>query len=193
MLKTYTSALNLVCGLILPTLAKTIPRSTSSRLVPRSRTPMLSPASPRSSNFLNISTPVTIFFMVSRIPTISISSPTFTIPRSTLPVTTVPRPLMVNTSSMGIKNSLSMGRSGSGMYSSTESINSMILLFHSSSRPPVVSRLFKALPRVMGISSPGNLYSLSNSRISSSTRSRISSSSTISHLFMNTTILGTFT
>ena len=34
---------------------------------------------------------------VSRIPTISTSSPTFTIPRSTRPVTTVPRPEIENT------------------------------------------------------------------------------------------------
>jgi hypothetical protein len=37
------------------------------------------------------------------------------IPRSTRPVTTVPRPEMLNTSSMGIKNGLSMSRLGSGM------------------------------------------------------------------------------
>jgi hypothetical protein len=35
-------------------------------------------------------------------------------PRSTRPVTTVPRPLMENTSSMGIKKSLSTARSGMG-------------------------------------------------------------------------------
>jgi len=34
-------------------------------------------------------------FWVSRMPTISISSPTLTMPRSTRPVTTVPRPEMV--------------------------------------------------------------------------------------------------
>ena len=45
-------------------------------------------------------------------------------PCSTRPVTTVPRPVMVNTSSMGIMNGLSMSRSGSGMNSSTASISS---------------------------------------------------------------------
>src|SRR6266542_2471648 len=45
-LSTYTCALNSVCGVILPGLASTWPRSTSSRLVPRSSTPMLSPACP---------------------------------------------------------------------------------------------------------------------------------------------------
>ena len=64
---------------------------------------------------MNISTPVTTFFCVSRTPTISISSPTFTFPCSTRPVTTVPRPEIENTSSTGIKNGLSSARSGIGM------------------------------------------------------------------------------
>ena len=96
-------------------LHSTWPRSTSSRLVPRSRTPTLSPASPWSSSLRNISTPVHVVFTVSRIPTISISSPTFTTPRSMRPVTTVPRPEIENTSSIGIRNGLSFGRSGCGM------------------------------------------------------------------------------
>ena len=62
----------------------------------------------------------------TQIPTISTSSPTFTIPRSTRPVTTVPRPVIVNTSSIGIKNGLSISRVGSGMNVSTASINSKI-------------------------------------------------------------------
>ncbi len=111
----YTSALNFVCGVIDPGLATTCPRSTSSRLVPRSSTPTLSPACPSSNSLRNISTPVHTVFSVGRIPTISTSSPTFTIPRSTRPVTTVPRPEMLNTSSIGIKNGLSISRSGSGM------------------------------------------------------------------------------
>ena len=53
---------------------------------------MLSPATPSSRSFRNISTPVTTFLVVGLNPTISISSPTFTFPRSTRPVTTVPRP-----------------------------------------------------------------------------------------------------
>ena len=77
---------------------------------------MLSPARPSSSSFRNISTPVTTdFFVPSCIPTISISSPTFTIPRSTRPVTTVPRPVIVKMSSIGIRNGLSTGRGGVGM------------------------------------------------------------------------------
>ena len=63
----------------------------------------------------NISIPVTTVFAVAFRPTISISSPTFTIPRSTRPVTTVPRPEIENTSSIGIRNGRSFGRSGCGM------------------------------------------------------------------------------
>ncbi len=62
-------------------------------------------------------------FVVSFIPIISISSPTFTIPLSTRPVTTVPRPEIENTSSIGIKNGLSIGRSGSLKYPSMVSAN----------------------------------------------------------------------
>ena len=54
-------------------------------------------------------------FCVSLKPTISTSSPTFTMPRSTRPVTTVPRPEIVNTSSTGIRNGLSVSRTGVGM------------------------------------------------------------------------------
>ena len=43
-------------------------------------------------------------------PTISISSPGLTTPRSTRPVTTVPRPLIPKTSSIGIRNGLSTAR-----------------------------------------------------------------------------------
>src|SRR5471032_2714093 len=57
-----------------------------------------------SSCFLNISTPVTTVLRVSRKPTISTSSPTFTLPRSIRPVTTVPRPEIEKMSSIGIRN-----------------------------------------------------------------------------------------
>jgi hypothetical protein len=101
--------------LIAPGLLSTCPRSTSVFSTPRSRIPTLSPACPESSSLRNISTPVTIFFSVGLKPTISISSPTFTCPRSMRPVTTVPRPEIENTSSIGIMNGLSISRSGSGM------------------------------------------------------------------------------
>src|SRR4051812_13213993 len=52
-------------------------------------------------------------------PTISTSSPTLMTPVSTRPVTTVPRPEIENTSSIGIRNGLSSGRSGCGIQSST--------------------------------------------------------------------------
>jgi hypothetical protein len=48
-------------------------------------------------------------------PTISISSPTFTMPRSTRPVTTVPRPEIENTSSTGIRNGRRSRAAASGM------------------------------------------------------------------------------
>src|SRR3712207_4201290 len=73
---------------------------------------MLSPAVPSSSSLRNISTPVTTFFFDGPKPTISISSPTLTLPRSTRPVTTVPRPEIENTSSIGIRKGWSIGRSG---------------------------------------------------------------------------------
>ncbi len=76
---------------------------------------MLSPAWPWSSSLRNISTPVTTVLTVSFSPTISTSSPTRTMPRSMRPVTTVPRPEIENTSSIGIRNGLSIGRSGCGM------------------------------------------------------------------------------
>ena len=53
---------------MLALLAMTWPRSMSSRSMPRSRQPTLSPAWPESSSFLNISTPVTTTLRVSRMP-----------------------------------------------------------------------------------------------------------------------------
>ena len=46
---------------------------------------------------------------------ISTSSPTLMMPRSMRPVATVPRPLIENTSSIAIRNGLSMSRTGSGI------------------------------------------------------------------------------
>ena len=135
----------------------------------------------------NISTPVHTVFWVGRIPTISTSSPIWTMPCSTRPVTTVPRPVIENTSSMAIMNGLSMSRSGSGMYSSTAAINSNTWAAASASP----SSAFSADTRTTGTSSPGNSYSDSNSRTSNSTRSNSSSSSTVSTLFNATTIDGT--
>ncbi len=122
-------------------------------------------------------------------PTISISSPTFTLPRSTRPVATVPRPLIENTSSTGIRNGLSISRFGSGMKLSIASISFWIAGVPSSPVSP--SSAFSALPRMIGVSSPGKSYFDSSSRTSSSTRSSSSLSSTMSTLFMNTTMAGT--
>ena len=52
---------------------------------------------------------------------------TLTTPRSMRPVTTVPRPVIVKTSSTGMRNGLSTSRSGCGMAVSTASMSSMQL------------------------------------------------------------------
>ena len=119
------------------------------------------------------------------IPTISTSSDTCNTPRSTLPVATVPRPVIEKMSSIGIKKGLSVSRSGLGIHVSTASMSSMILSPHG---PLGSSRAIRAEPWMIGVSSPGKSYSFNNSRISMSTNSSNSSSSTISHLFMNTTM-----
>ena len=64
-----------------------------------------------------------MFFTPSRIPTISICSPAFSTPRSTRPVATVPRPVIVIVSSTGIRNGLSVSRVGVGMKASTAAIS----------------------------------------------------------------------
>ena len=98
-----------------PGTATTWPRSTSSRLVPRSSRPQFSPAHASSIDLWNISMPVTVVFCGSRMPRISTSELMGSLPRSTRPVTTVPRPVIVKTSSMGMRKGLSMSRSGVGM------------------------------------------------------------------------------
>ena len=73
-------------------------------------------ASPLSKILRNISTPVTVDVNFSSpIPRISTGSPVLHTPVSILPVATVPRPVIVNTSSTGIKNGLSTSRGGSSM------------------------------------------------------------------------------
>ena len=80
-------------------------------------------------------------------------------PRSTRPVATVPRPVIENTSSTGIRNGLSDARSGVGMYESTASISSK-MHWHSGVSfaflPAVsASSASSADPLMIGISSPG--------------------------------------
>ena len=75
----------------------------------------MSPARPSSRSLRNISTPVTTVFLSELKPTSAISSRTLMIPRSIRPVATVPRPVIENTSSTGIRNGLSISRFGCGM------------------------------------------------------------------------------
>src|SRR5581483_5462123 len=115
--------------------------------------------------------------------------PTRTRPRSIRPVTTVPRPVIENTSSTGSKNGLSTSPTGTGMSRSNASNNSHTFPTQRSSPP----NAFNADPRITGTSSPGYSYFANNSRTSNATNSTNSASSTKSHLFKNTTIAGTFT
>ena len=125
---------------------------------------------------------------------ISITSPTLTIPRSMRPVTTVPRPLMPNTSSTAIRNGWSIGRSGSGIHVSTAFISSQIGAYSGASGSVLVdSSACSAEPRTIGVLSPSKPFASSSSRSSSSTSSSSSSSSIMSHLFRKTTIRGTST
>ena len=116
---------------------------------------------------------------------ISTSSPTLMMPRSMRPVATVPRPLIENTSSIAIRNGLSMSRTGSGMYAveRVEQLADRLLPLR-----VAVERREAPRPRTTGALSPSNLYLLRSSRTSISTRSSISGSSTASHLFRNTTM-----
>ena len=74
----------------------------------------MSPAWTASSVLPNDSMPMATEATVSPSPTTSTGEPTASMPRSTAPVTTVPRPLIVSTFSMGIRNGSSKARSGSG-------------------------------------------------------------------------------
>ena len=112
-------------------------------------------------------------------------------PLSILPVATVPLPLIENTSSTGIRKGLSLSLTGTGIYSSNALIRSQIHL----ASPSASVGLFIALradPLMIGAFS-SNPFFFKTSLISSSTNSSSSGSETISHLFKNTTILGTLT
>src|SRR5258708_3653894 len=90
----------------------------------------------------------------------STSSPTFTTPRSTRPVATVPRPLIENTSSTAIKNGLSMSRTGSGIRLSSAVRSSSIDFSHFAA--PLSAR--SPAPRVTVARSPSHLYFVRNYR-----------------------------
>jgi len=163
-----------------------MPRSTSSFLVPRSSTPTLSPAWALSSSLRNISMAVAVVLRVSRRPTISTSDIVLMTPRSTRPVTTVPRPSMLNTSSMHIRKGLSCSRTGSG--TNVSRALSRLAMAASPSGVPAMAAV--ADPRMIGVLSPGKPYLLSRSMISISMSSRRSASAR-STLLRNTTMLGT--
>ena len=172
-----------------------MPLSRSSFSTPLNNKPTLSPACPSSNVLRNISTPVTTVLLISGFnPTISTSSPTFIFPRSILPVPTVPRPEIEKTSSTAIEKGLSISLFGSGINSSIVFINSVIgLHFGQSSFPQPQFIASNALPLIIGVLSPGNLYLVKRSLTSNSTKSKSSLSSTISTLFKKTTTAGTFT
>src|SRR3989442_31059 len=120
---------------MLPGFASTTPRSTSCFSTPPRRRPTLSPACPSSNSLRNISTPVTTDFLSDPNPTISTSSCTFTFPRSIRPVATVPRPVIENTSSTGIRNGFSTSRLGTGMFLPSAANSSSPLPTHAMSPP----------------------------------------------------------
>jgi hypothetical protein len=162
--------------------------------MPRSSRPTLSPATLRPTACGTFPRPCRPCSSFRADPTISIGSPFLTIPRSIRPVTTVPRPLIENTSSTDIMNGLSVSRFGSGMYSSTTRSSS--LMGHIPARSGRSRRCPSAClaePRTIGVVSPGKPCLLSSSRSSSSTSSSNSGSSIMSTLFRNTTMLGTST
>ena len=97
---------------------------------------------------------MTTVVSVSRIPTISTLSPVFTIPCSTRPVTTVPRPVIENTSSIGIRKSLSSARSGSGIVV-VQRLHQLVDARVRRIVAPESSKAFSAEPLMIGMSSPG--------------------------------------
>ena len=77
---------------------------------------MLSPAWPSSSSLRNISTPVQVVLVrVLDADDLDLFVADLDDAGSIRPVTTVPRPEIENTSSIGIRKSLSTGTVGSGM------------------------------------------------------------------------------
>ena len=99
----YSLALNFVCGVIEPGLPEP---DRAQHLHARRRAaeqPTLSPASPGPAACGTSQRPCTSSSRVL-MPTISTLVADFTMPRSTRPVTTVPRPEIENTSSIGIRN-----------------------------------------------------------------------------------------
>src|SRR5207247_200170 len=107
-------------------------------------------------------------------PSTSTTSVTFTSRRSIRPVATVPRPVIENTSSTGIRNGFSISPFGIGMFLSSAPNSSSTFPTHALS--PAIA--FKADPRITGMSSPGYSYFDNSSPTSRSTRSSSSASYT---------------
>ena len=110
-------------------------------------------------------------------------------PRSIRPVATVPRPVIENTSSTGIRNGLSISALRLRDVACPAPRSSSWITF-----PDPLSGSPLAAPSAPSRGSPacrrpGTCTALSSSRTSSSTRSSSSASSTMSHLFRNTTIV----
>ena len=98
--------------------------------------------------------PVTVVVVdFGRMPTISTVSLTLSDAALDLPVTTVPRPVIVKTSSIGMRNGLSMSRTGLGdrLVDRVHQLQRRLAL-HSASP----SSAFSAETRTTGRSSPGN-------------------------------------
>ncbi len=74
-------------------------------------------------------------------------------PRSIRPVTTVPRPEIENTSSIGSRNGWSTARSGVGIHSSTAAISFLIDSSPIAGSVPFIA--CSAEPGITGMSSPG--------------------------------------
>ena len=101
---TYTSAENLVCGVIAPGVsAKYLTTLNVFTLGAAQQDTYVVTRLPFVKQFPEHLDTGTSRLSRYPIPTISISSPTLTTPRSIRPVTTVPRPEIENTSSIGIR------------------------------------------------------------------------------------------
>ncbi len=106
----------MLCAFTVHFLHNTWPLSISSLSTHLNNNPTFIPASALSNALWNISTQVTTVVFGS-FPNHSNSTSSFTLtePLSILPVATVPLPLIENTSSTGIKKSLSTSLTGTGM------------------------------------------------------------------------------
>ncbi len=90
--------------------------------------------------------------------------------------------------SAGVNTSAAVNSVG-GIYSSTVSISSLMQAYSGAfGSVDVLSNTFRAEPLIIGVVSPGKSYFVNRSLTSISTNSNSSGSSTISHLFRNTTM-----